>query len=776
MAAQDPSLLLQDLLSPPFASIDPRQLARLVSYHLSTLPLQHPHLAFISLIARYTALSPAIWDSPDLSGWDKHQLVYEAVRQGVLLRLDGVARPPTDEPVASTSKAQKKRAKDGGGWSARRIVQAFVAELFAGIWADSCAATEEGEGVRPLARLTLCSGALAALQEWKRREEKLWVGGAGGLGKAEKETGRAWAEWVQRGGKGAADEALAKMPAWLAAQTVPFVHPETLAADWPAASLLNYLSDSFSAVFAGGYAFSTPLLSADLAETADGLAWNTPSPSHTHITALTQAPLFVNLGPLSRAIGRTLEATALTARSSDTSVAQSSLSAIHRLSTTLLSVACSLSDGWSATLWSDITDDLSLSPSIRSETAPWTLLKSLLFAQTLIYSSLLEVVTSSSASEAGEPTQVQRQLASDAVRALGKTYFVALKFGQGGFKAWRAVLAGLVEVVAAPSAVPTVERSGKKPVRQAETLVRSLQVAKGTGEGGRHVRAVKRAEATFWLNTAEQVMGELGDDYVEETVLRGCRPYLDDAAFRDTFEAAHSVMLAVFSNNKRCVTEVAPWYITLLLKIYPSLLSPTQLRFAYSTTVGAVSNTGDALAWWCIEELLARLEALPVSTEGPASTTEPMPVPSADDLVKGADVPPASEENVVTPLETRAMTLPRGAYLLTLIALLPSVNLVLFSPLLSHIERLIRQEPVNSDGRNALVEATFEQLGAGMDAVKRKEATEWWLRRGRGLVSGGPVHQDADVRGLEGLGKAAETEEEEEKDLQEVEDAPAAKL
>lgn len=26
-------------------------------------------------------------------------------------------------------------------------------------------------------------------------------------------------------------------------------------------------------------------------------------------------------------------------------------------------------------------------------------------------------------------------------------------------------------------------------------------------------------------------------------------------------------MLAVFSNNKRCVSEVAPWYVTLLLKV-----------------------------------------------------------------------------------------------------------------------------------------------------------------------------------------------------------------
>lgn len=201
-----------------------------------------------------------------------------------------------------------------------------------------------------------------------------------------------------------------------------------------------------------------------------------------------------------------------------------------------------------------------------------------------------------------------------------------------------------------------------------------------------------------------------------------------------------------------------------LAQIYPNLLSPTQLRFAYSTTVGAVSDTDDALAWWCVEELLARLEASPVSQDRPASTLPS----SADDLVKAADAPPADEDNVVTPLETRATTLPRGAFLLTLIALLPAVNLVLFSPLLSHIERLIRQEPVGSDGRSALVEATFEQLGAGMDAVKRKEATEWWLRRGKGLASGGEVRHGADV--FDGAAQVVE------KDFNEGVDAPAAKL
>lgn len=45
------------------------------------------------------------------------------------------------------------------------------------------------------------------------------------------------------------------------------------------------------------------------------------------------------------------------------------------------------------------------------------------------------------------------------------------------------------------------------------------------------------------------------------------RRYLDDATYRDTFEAAHSVVLAVFATNKRCTCDVTPWYLTLVLRV-----------------------------------------------------------------------------------------------------------------------------------------------------------------------------------------------------------------
>ncbi|GAA6002370.1 hypothetical protein JCM10207_001086 [Rhodosporidiobolus poonsookiae] len=723
MASPDPTLLLQDLLSPPSPAYPPSSLARQLSFHLASLPLSPPGpLSLLALLTRYAAESPALWDAPLAAPEPAHARiasVYEATRQGALVRLEELTRPTDRAGGSSAVVKSTTTAPSGGSYAARRALHAFVATYF-----DALASAAPGES-RPLAHLAMASGVLSALQEWKRRKEALWVGGGKALGRAEREVGRYWAEWTARGG---AEKDSEKTAAWLAAQTVPFLEVDVLAKDYPVASLLRYLTDAFSSAFAAGQAFSSPPLSADLALTPDGLSWAVPSSSHSHITSLVSSHLFPALGPLSRAIGRTAEAAAYSARTSPVT-APEALSAIQHLSSTLLAVSTSLSVGWASTAWSDLLDDSSLAPATRTQTAPWTLLKSLLFAQTLIYSSLLQIV---SPPAGDDPTPVQRLLATEGVRALGKTYFVALKFGQTGFAAWRAVLAGLVEVVAAPlpGASSAPERAeAERRNSPAEVLVRSLQPEKGTGAGGRHDRAVERAEATFWMNTVEQVMREIEDEYVEERVLRGIRPYLDDASYHDTFEAAHSVMLAVFAANKRCVHDVAPWYTVLLLQTYPSLLSPIQLRLAYATMVGAVSTSDDALAWWCIQELLAKIEVLPTASE----VAVPSSVASADAVAapaSSADDAPST----VSPLESRALTLPRGAHLLALTALLPSVSLLLLPLVLSTLEYLVRLEPPTHDGRAALVDYAFEMLGQGMDARKRVEATRWWLVKGEALA------------------------------------------
>ncbi|GAA6012349.1 hypothetical protein JCM11491_007105 [Sporobolomyces phaffii] len=753
MASLDPTLLLQELLSPPSEDFSRTETLQLVAYFLSTLPLDGPHLHLITLICRYSLTSRSLWppsgdSTPDEGGsdaWQTSTAVYSTFHQATLLRLDHVSR------------------EVGTGFRARRIVSKFIAALDEGLWLDQVRQRGEAEwgNVEPVHRLLVTSAILSALQEWKRRKERLWVGGRGMLDRIETGVGKAWHEWVAHGDR------KDSLPAWIAAQTVPSLSAEVLARDFPASSILSYLVEECSTVFDDGNLFDSPSLAEDLDQSPEGLAWRNPSPSHSHLTQVTRAPLFGLLGPLSRSLGRLLSANASVATSYDPLVADSAVAVIKDLSHTLFTVTTRLSSGWAATPWSDLVEDSALSPSTRSQTQPWTVLKSLLFAQTLVYSSLLEVVSSDLSEVDAEPTSAQRELAREAVVALGKTYFVASRFGQGGFKAWRAVLAGMVDVAAAPS--PSVARLGLDRLSPAEQLAREMETPLGDDRDGTHSRLVVRAASTFWMNTIEQVMDELSDSYVESSVLPRCKPYLDCSKYPEPFESAHSVLLAIFSSGKACVPELASWYTELLLNL-PSL-TPTQLRLAYSTVVSSTSKFDDALAWWCIQELLSAIERLPVADAAslPGSTLTTSSRPRLRDL--GDDSVPESQgvpdvgaqpdQAAVPTLETRILALPRGALLLTLVALLPSVNFVLFRSLLSRIARLAEVEPADHDGRHALGQWTFEVLGTAMDVVKREEGVRWWMEHGRALLGGpgseGRPHPEVDA--VEGDELARGTEE-----------------
>lgn len=99
--------------------------------------------------------------------------------------------------------------------------------------------------------------------------------------------------------------------------------------------------------------------------------------------------------------------------------------------------------GWSTSRWCDL-DDEQLDAETKTTTIPWTILKSLLFSLTLVQSSLLILLTPATSTAA---TPLQLQLAAQALRNLGHTYFITIKFGTDGFGAWRGVFSGLVEVV-----------------------------------------------------------------------------------------------------------------------------------------------------------------------------------------------------------------------------------------------------------------------------------------------------------------------------------------
>ncbi|KDE07512.1 hypothetical protein MVLG_02186 [Microbotryum lychnidis-dioicae p1A1 Lamole] len=751
----DVSLLIQDLLSPPWTVLS-SSTPQLITLHLSTLSLLDPATsALIPTLISCIASSPSLWRGQATASssasswatwrtlnWTRANEVYTSLVQCCLYRASEIAK------------------EHGTGWKARRTYAQFVELYLQGIRDDQVGELAQDKSttrtmrVHPVVRLLITSALLAALQSIKQRQDKLYVGGSALMGRAHDQVLAAWDEYFREeeqdarlgatamewNGNTKTDQVSNDLPSWFAAQTFPMFPVDLLAAG-PVSSLLNLLTKSWSNCFAGGTLFNS--LSCDLIQTPEGLSWTIPSPSHDQLSTLTRAPLFQALGPLSRAISRLIQAAALAARTTHSSTPASSppLVSVISLGSTLERVVDRVQKGWASTPWSDLEDDTQLSPSTRERKEPWTLLKSLLFALTLIDASLLIIV---------EPrpevlaTRLQLDLAAQAVRVLHRSYFITIRFGSDGFSAWRGVWAGLMEV------------AGGDTRHQVEDLMTRMEPAR---LGHTHERLVQRSETTFYLNAAEVLMKRIGDQYLEEKVLPCCYPYLEDAKYRDTFESAHSVLLAVFATHKKVSSDLAVWYTQVLLQAFPKLMSAAQLRLAFTTIVRCASTTSDALAWYCIEELLSTIRNIPTSTtstpslptldSSPSLTLDHSPTTSSnvagrnyeDDLNSTR----LDETSSLSPVEVKALSLPRGHLLLTLIDQTTSVNLILLRMVLDQIWVLVKEEPREAEegiiangngkegevvtGRQALIKVLFATLGEGLDATKREEGVRYWLER-----------------------------------------------
>lgn len=174
-------------------------------------------------------------------------------------------------------------------------------------------------------------------------------------------------------------------------------------------------------------------------------------------------------------------------------------------------------------------------------------------------------------------------------------------------------------------------------------------------------------------------------------------------------------------------------------------MSAPQLRLAFTTMIRCLSNEDDALAWWCILQLIEAIKLLP-SSAAPSSpvrleTTAQTVLASVDEDEEpinsgrefdAAEAPTNLSDAVpLSPLETQALELPRGHLLLALIDQTTSVNLILLRSLLEQIWEFIDRE--EGEGRDALVKVLFSTLGEGLDATKREEGVRWWMERGSEL-------------------------------------------
>lgn len=173
----------------------------------------------------------------------------------------------------------------------------------------------------------------------------------------------------------------------------------------------------------------------------------------------------------------------------------------------------------------------------------------------------------------------------------------------------------------------------------------------------------------------------------------------------------------------------------------------------------------DALAWWCILQLVDAITAIPILASAPDSKTkskdskqqtktalsslanvEPEKREAIQHAASAEDYDPNKEHPTrldeiggPTPLETQALQLRRGHLLLVLIDQVTVVNLVLLRSLLDKIWGFLLEEErhvpaegddeVSSQAREALLKVLFGTLGDGLDMTKREEGIRWWLAR-----------------------------------------------
>lgn len=225
----------------------------------------------------------------------------------------------------------------------------------------------------------------------------------------------------------------------------------------------------------------------------------------------------------------------------------------------------------------------------------------------------------------------------------------------------------------------------------------------------------------FYLNTAEQFTLKIPRQACEELFITAAAPYLAAGGNNNLlpiFEAAHSVMLAVFSapQNAELTARHLPFYIDSLFAVFPANLTARQFRLAFRTLARLASPPATLaaaqpmLAAVLIELLRHRAES---ATTEPIFPPEPSLNPSADTQPQPS--PPLSEQAVLT---------------LTIIDTLTEVSLSLLQE-----ELPLAAEMVNAIEDTAMREYCKEHfwhalVGGEMDPNRSQLCHAWWSTAG----------------------------------------------
>lgn len=277
-----------------------------------------------------------------------------------------------------------------------------------------------------------------------------------------------------------------------------------------------------------------------------------------HLRAVASKPLFVSMGRLTRVTGRYIE---ICGSTDDARFIASALEGVERL-------AFDLRKNWFDCAMSSVqnaqNDDVDAS-------LPWTILKSFLFALTMLYSSIVRLLVLQAPTTHSVPSAGAQRLVFSGIRTFSHLHYIALAFGDAGFNTYDHVLHGLSELAL---------RCSEKEVLQVVTAI-DAEASSSNASSSPHD---SRPRFLYWLNTCDRLVPKLPSSYVERVFMRirqyavsggvskSCllnivHRYLEQNDDKQAFEDSHGFVLAALPAHPNTAQAFAPWYCQFLVRV-----------------------------------------------------------------------------------------------------------------------------------------------------------------------------------------------------------------
>ncbi|KAG2411732.1 hypothetical protein HFD88_009288 [Aspergillus terreus] len=461
----------------------------------------------------------------------------------------------------------------------------------------------------------------------------------------------------------------------------------------------------------GGYFLGT--VDKDIVEgPAKRFQWSAQSDTFMRVTAISSSPLVSALGPLSRLTAHAVE------NAQDPRLVAKSVDTIADFVRTLMVQ-------WRQNKLSEVDraeeaeflDAESLKNTIPSL---WRLLRNTLYSTVIVLRAVLGRVLNDPVLAANQSAPF---LSMQSLHILRNLYFISSRIGPNSSSQHMFVTLTAVDIL---SQYPDLTENFLRSIKPNELC----QIP---------AHPLERTLDLFFLNTAELFTTVLSSKFSEELLISAASPYLPAGGnnhLLEIFEAAHSVVLAVFAipENAALAAKHLPFYIDNLFAVFPQNLSIRQFRLAFKTVLqvtappSPIANKQRLLPSILLEVLYDRALHAP---------TDPLP-PSAQG---GTD----ANMGQTTPLsEQAALTMS----LIDGLCFLRVEDLEEWLPLAGNLINTIREPEM----RHACVERFWDALSNGeMDVERAHYCVTWWSTKGgRELILFGNEPDNAETDNAQG--------------------------